>query len=65
VRGLILPEPNVDWGKKQEVDKKLEKQFGYKSVYLGCIVTHSIDIYNSVMEDYLENLNYKNWRTKQ
>ena len=63
--GLILREPNVDWDKKQEAEKKLEKQFGYKSVYLGCIVTHGIGIYNSVMEDYLENVNGKNWRTKQ
>jgi carbon starvation protein CstA len=63
--GLILPEPNVDWDKKQEAEKKIEKQFGYKSVYLGCIVTHGIDIYNSVMEDYLEDINGKNWRTKQ
>ena len=63
--GLILPEPNVDWDKQQEAEKKLEKQFGYKSVYLGCIVTHGIGIYNSVMEDYLEKVNGKDWRTKQ
>ena len=65
VTGLILPEPNVDWNKKQETEKKLEKQFGCKSVYPGCIMTHGIGIYNSVMEDYLENVNGKNWRTKQ
>ena len=63
--GLILPEPNVDWVKKQETEKKLEEQFGYKSVYLGCIVRHGIGIYNSVMEDYLEKVNGKNWRTKE
>ena len=63
--GLILPEPNVDWGKTQEAEKKLEKQFGYKSVYLGCVVTHGIGIYNSVMEDYLEKVNGENWRKKQ
>lgn len=63
--GLILPEPNVDWNKKQQAEKKLEKQFGFKSVYLGCTVTHSIGIYSSVMEEYLENVNGKNWRTKQ
>jgi len=63
--GLILPEPNVDWDKMQEAEKKLEKKFGYKSVYLGCTVTHGIGIYNAVMEDYLENVNGKNWRTKQ
>ena len=63
--GLMLPEPNVDWDKKQEAEKKLEMQFGYKSVYLGCIVTNGIDIYNSVMENYLEKVNGKNWRTKQ
>lgn len=63
--GLILPEPNVDWDKKQQVEKKLEKQFGFKSVYLGCTVTHSIGIYNSVMEEYLENVHGKNWWTKQ
>ena len=63
--GLILPEPNVDWVKKQETEKKLEEQFGYKSVYLGCIVRHGIGIYNSVMEDYLEKVNGENWRKKQ
>ncbi|CAN5197786.1 hypothetical protein BH11BAC5_BH11BAC5_05670 [soil metagenome] len=63
--GLTLPEPNVDWNKKQDVKKKLENQFGYKSVYIGCIITHGISIYNKVMEDYLESVNGKNWRTKQ
>ena len=63
--GLIIPEPNVDWNKKQEAVKKLEKQFGYKSVDLGCIYTHGIGIYNSVMEAYLEKVNGKNWQTKQ
>ena len=63
--GLILPEPNVDWEKKQDAEKRAENQFGYKSVYLGCTVTHGIDIYNSVMEDYLEKVNGKNWRTKK
>ncbi len=60
--GFIMPELNVDWEKKQDAEKRLEKQFGYKSVYHGCIVTHGIDIYNSVMEDYLEKINGKNWR---
>ncbi|MGN6400009.1 MAG: hypothetical protein ACTHMD_06120 [Flavisolibacter sp.] len=63
--GLILPEPNVDWEKKQDAEKRAENQFGYKSVYLGCTVTHGIDIYNSVMEDYLEKVNGKDWRTKE
>jgi len=63
--GLILPEPNVDWDKKQEAEKKLGKQFDYKSVYLGCTVTHGISIYNAVMEDYLKNVNGENWRTKE
>ena len=65
--GFILPEPNanVDWNKKQEVEKKIEKQFGYKSINLGCTVTNGIYIYNSVMEDYLEKVNGKNWRTKE
>ncbi len=63
--GLILPEPNVDWDKKQDAKKKIEKQFGYKSKYLGCIVTNGTYIYNTVMEDYLEKVNGKNWRTKE
>lgn len=63
--GFILPEPNVDWEKKQDAEKRAENQFGYKSVYLGCTVTHGIYIYNSVMEDYLEKVNGKNWRTKE
>ena len=63
--GLFLPEPNIDWDKKQDVEKRLEKQFGYKSIYLGCSVTHGIGIYNSIMEDYLEKVYSKNWRSKQ
>ena len=63
--GLILPEPNVNWDKKQEAEKNLEKEFGYKTVYLGCSVTNGIVIYNSVMEDYLEKVNGENWRKKQ
>lgn len=63
--GLTLPEPNVNWEKKQDAEKIAENQFGYKSVYLGCTITHGIDIYNSVMEDYLEKANGKNWRTKE
>ena len=63
--GLGLPEPNVDWNNKQDAETKIEKQFGYKSMSLGCIVTNGIDIYNAVMEDYLEKVNGKNWRTKE
>ena len=63
--GFILPEPNINREKKQDAEKRAENQFGYKSVYLGCTVTHGIDIYNSVMEDYLEKVNGKDWRTKE
>ena len=63
--GLEMPEPNINWEKKQEAEKKLEKLFGYKSVNLGCIATNGIAIYNSVVEDYLEKTNGKNWRTKE
>ena len=63
--GLEMPEPNVNWEKKQEAERKLEKLFGYKSVNLGCTVTSGIAIYNSVVEDYLEKANGKNWRTKK
>ena len=63
--GLILPDPNIDWNKEQEAEKKLEKKFGYKSVYLGCTMTHGIGIYNYVMEDYLEKVNGKDWRIRQ
>jgi hypothetical protein len=65
--GFTLPDPNtnVDWNKKQDAEKKIEKQFGYKSINLGCTVTNGIAIYNSVMENYLEEVNGKNWRTKE
>jgi hypothetical protein len=65
--GLILPDPNtnVDWNKKQDAEKKIQKQFGYKSINLGCTVTNGIYIYNSVMEDYLDEVNGKGWRTKE
>ena len=65
--GFILPDPNanVDWNKKQDAERKIEKQFGYKSINLGCTVTNGIYIYNSVMEVYLEKVNGKGWRTKE
>ncbi len=62
--GLILPTPNVDWEKQQAAEKITANHFGYKSVYLGCTVTHGIGIYNNVMEDYLDKVNGKNWRAK-
>jgi hypothetical protein len=62
--GLILPTPNVDWDKQQEAEIIIANRFGYKSVYLGCTVTHGIGIYNNVMEDYLDKVNGKNWRVK-
>jgi amino acid transporter len=65
--GLTLPDPNtnVDWNKKQDAEKKVEKQFGYKSINLGCTWTNGIGIYNSVMENYLEKVNGKNWRKEE
>ena len=63
--GLILTVPNVDWNKKQEAEKKIEKKFGYKTVYLGCTFTHGIGIYNSVIEEYLEKVNDKKWRAQK
>jgi hypothetical protein len=63
--GLTLPEPNVDWNKKQDAENKIAARFGYKFMSLGCTVTNGIDIYNDVMEDYLEKVNGKNWRTKE
>jgi len=63
--GLPLPEPNIDWAKKQDVVISMGKYFGYTPVYLGCEATHGIEIYNNLMEDYLENVNGKNWRVKE
>ncbi len=62
--GLIEPSPNVDWDKQQKIEKIIANHFGYKSVYLGCIVTHGIGIYNDVVEDYLDKVNRNNWRVK-
>lgn len=63
--GLTLPEPNVDWNKKQDAENKIAERFGYKFISLGCSVTNGTDIYNDVMEDYLKKVNGKNWRTKE
>ncbi|MBO9683422.1 MAG: hypothetical protein J7502_12270 [Flavisolibacter sp.] len=63
--GLIIPNPNIDWEKQQAIQRIIEQHFGYKSVYLGCIATNGSIIYNNVMEDYLDNVNGKNWRIKQ
>lgn len=43
-------------------EEALEKQFGYKSVWLGCTWTPGIDKYNSAVEDYLEKRNGTGWR---
>lgn len=65
--GLILPDPNTnfDWNKTQDAERKIEKLFGYKSIYLGCTVTNGISVYNSVMVDYLEKVNGNNWRRNE
>lgn len=63
--GLILPYPGVDWARQQAAQKLAEKHFGYESVYLGCTVTNGIAIYNKVMEEYLGNVNGRNWRAKE
>lgn len=60
--GLVLSVPN---DREKEVEKKLEKQFGYKFLDVGCTVTHGIGIYNSVMYHYLDKRNGKNWQTKK
>jgi hypothetical protein len=63
--GLIMPMPNVDFKKQQEAEKIVADHFSYKSIYLGCTETNGMAIYNSVMEDYLERLNGKNWRVRE
>jgi hypothetical protein len=60
--GLALSVPT---DREKEIEKELEKQYGYKSVYLGCIVTHGMGIYNTVMDHYLEKRNGKNWQLKE
>jgi len=61
--GFIMP-PD-DWEKREVVEKITASHFPYKSVYLGCIVTNGIVIYNSVIKDYLEKINGKGWRTRE
>jgi hypothetical protein len=63
--GLIMPDPNISWEKQQAVQRIVEQRFGYKSVYLGCIVTNGSIIYNNVMEAYLDKINGKGWRIKE
>jgi len=63
--GLIMPMPNVDFKEEQEARKIAPDHFNYKPVYLGCVETDGIAIYNSVMEDYLEKLNGKGWRVRE
>ena len=63
--GLILPDPNIGWEKQQRVQSIVEQHFGYKSVYLGCVVTNGSVIYNNVMEAYLDKVNGKDWRVKE
>lgn len=62
--GLILSTVNEDLDKQQKAEKIIANQFGYKSIYLGCIVTHGIGIYNDVVEDYLDKVNGNNWTVK-
>lgn len=62
--GLTMPIPNIDWDKQKKAATITENSFGYKSVYTGCIITHGIDMYNHVMEDYLNKRNGKDWRVK-
>jgi hypothetical protein len=63
--GLILPTANVDRDKQQKAEEITASHFGYKPVYLGCIVTNGIENYNRIMESYLDELNGKDWRIKE
>lgn len=62
--GLLMPDPNISWEKQQAIQRIVEKRFGYKSLYLGCVATNGCFIYNKVMEDYLDKINGKDWRIK-
>ena len=61
--GLLLP--TSDWDKRQAAQKITENYFGYKSIYLGCVVTNGISTYNFIMEDYLDKRNGKEWRLRE
>ena len=63
--GMMLPNRKIDWKKRKAAIKVAEDYFGYKSSNVGCGVTNGIDIYNGVMEDYLEKKNGKDWRVRQ
>jgi len=63
--GLFMPHPNTDWDKQRAAQTIVEHHFGYKSVYLGCMLTNGIAMYNDVMENYLDKVTGKGWRAKE
>lgn len=59
--GLILPTQSEE---EEKAEEAIRNQFGYKRVWIGCFVTPGVYRYNAVMEDYLEEINGKDWRKR-
>lgn len=59
--GLPVEAHSAEYEKAQE---EIEKQFGYKSVWLGCSWTPGIAKYNETVEEYLNERNGIGWRSK-
>lgn len=52
--GLILPSGNEE---EQKAEEAIRNEFGFKSVWIGCIWTPGVGKYNAVMQDYLNEKN--------
>ncbi len=65
VVGLILPDPTINWERKLEIEKLVQKKFGYESVNFGCTIFNGVHFYNSEMEKHLEKTNGKNWKERE
>jgi len=58
--GLILPTGDEE----QKAKEAIRNEFGYKSVWIGCIWTPGVGKYNAVMEEYLNKKNGEGWRER-
>lgn len=59
--GLRLPSGNEE---EQRAEEAIRHDFGFTSVWIGCIWTPGVEKYNAVMEDYLKERNGDGWQER-
>ena len=59
--GLIMPTGDED---EQKAEEAIRDEYGFKSVWIGCVWTPGVGKYNAVMKEYLDEKNGNGWKER-